>query len=387
MRRFLLLAIMLLVLAGCDVPAPPPEMPTPTPGSGNPEVAVYTTQVRATPDRGFTPVATGPGHIYFVRNERLWVVSPNGAGERQLSDLPVTGRPQPSPDSSEVAWIGGNDLYIMALSSGEVRKVFSGPIAEKQRIGWSNDGSLLGIITYDLDTIGVERAWAVPAKGDGEVLLLTDLDEGSGDLEATYERVIEWSGDGHWVVIGGPNNPLVLRRWPLSTGREGDIREISGGEPDWSPDSKTLLYTETLGGAVLIYGVLQNEATPFRNEKQLVGTGMGDFGQGPGPLWSPASVGADSDLLVYRSRSVNGEPTVAVRTRGGEDLSSLPNLTNNPAWSPSGDKLVVETGTMQSNPLGPKWMATGLAIAYISLDGEHYLEPLVEDGTWPVWGR
>jgi Tol biopolymer transport system component len=173
----------------------------------------------------------------------------------------------------------------------------------------------------------------------------------------------------------------------LVTGHDGDIREIAGGEPDWSPDSRTLLYTETLGGAVLIYGVLENEATPFRNEKQLVGTGMGNYGQGPGPLWSPASVGADSDLLIYRSRSLVGEPNVAIRTRGGEDLSALPDLTNNASWSPTGDKLVVETGTMQSNPLGPKWQATGLAVALISLDGEHVMVPLVKDGQWPVWGR
>ena len=386
MRRVLWVLVGLLLLAGCDVPKPPPELPTPSPGSSNPEEAVYNTPVRATPDRGFTPIAGGPGHIYFVRGGHLWAIEPDGSGERQMSKLPATGGPQPSPDGRSVAWIGGNDLYVMPASGGEARKLYSGPLAEKQRIGWSHDGTLVGIIVYDLSTVGVEKAWAVPVEG-GERLLIADLVEGAGQLGASYERTVEWSADGKWVVAGGPNNPFFLRRWPLVTGHEGDVREIAGGEPDWSPDSKSLLYTESLNGAVLIYGVLQSEATPFRNEKQLVGTGLGEYGQGPGPLWSPASVGSDSDLLVYRSRSLSGEPNVAVRTRGGRDLSSLPNLTNNAAWSPSGDKLVVETGTMQSDPLGPKWKPTGLAIAQVSLAGEHTLTPLVKDGQWPAWGR
>jgi Tol biopolymer transport system component len=285
-----------------------------------------------------------------------------------------------------VAWIGGNDLYVMPSGGGEARKIYSGPLATGQRIGWSHDGTLVGVVTYDLDTVGAEKAWAVPVDG-GEPVLITDLRGGTGDRGASYERTVEWSPDGKWVVAGGPNNPFYLRRWPLSTAREGDIREIAGGEPDWSPDSRTLLYTESLNGAVLIYGVLESEATPFRNEKQLVGTGLGEYGQGPGPRWSPASVGSDSDLLVYRSRSLSGEPNIAVRTRGGRDLATLPNLTNNAAWAPSGDKLVVETGTMESGPLGPRWKATGLAVAQINLAGEHTLTPLVKDGQWPAWGR
>jgi Tol biopolymer transport system component len=138
---------------------------------------------------------------------------------------------------------------------------------------------------------------------------------------------------------------------------------------------------------VLIYGVLEAEATPFRNEELLVGTGLGEYAQGPGPRWSPASVGADSDLLVYRTRTASGEPSVAVRTRGGRDLSSLQPNTNNPAWSPNGDSLVVETGTLAADPLGPKWTPNGLAIATISLSGEHTLRPLVDNASWPAWGK
>jgi Tol biopolymer transport system component len=187
--------------------------------------------------------------------------------------------------------------------------------------------------------------------------------------------------------VGAVNNPSRLLRWPLATGHDGDVTDIAGGEPDWSPDSRTLLYTETLDGAVLIYSVLDAKATPFRNEKLFVGTGMGQYAQGPGPLWSPASIGADSDLLVYRSRTLSGEPNVAVRSRGGRDYSSLPDLTNNPAWSPNGDSLVVETGVVRNGDLGLLWTPTGLAIATISLTGNHKLTPLVKDAQMPSWGK
>ncbi|MEO5951820.1 MAG: lipoprotein, partial [Chloroflexia bacterium] len=165
MRRVLFILLAIVVLAGCDVPKPPPELPTATPGSNNPEEATYATQVRATPDRGFTPVATGPGHIYFVRGERLWTVEPDGSGAKQLSDLPATGKPEVSPDSRSIAWIGGNDLYVMPSRGGEAKKIFSGSIADYQRLGWSTDGSLVGVFTYDLTTIGTEKAWAVPVAG------------------------------------------------------------------------------------------------------------------------------------------------------------------------------------------------------------------------------
>jgi Tol biopolymer transport system component len=393
MRRFspalLACGLVLLFLAACDVPTPPPELPTPTPGSANPENDLSRSQltpVRVAPDRGFTPVAGPPGHIYFVRDGHLWTVAPDGSGERQLSDLPVTEGPQPSPDGTMVAWVGNNDLYVMPSAGGDARKLYSGALTGKQRIGWSPDGKELGFFTFDLTTMGTENVWAIPVAG-GNPTLITTFTGSGGDNGPSYQRSVKWSPDSHWVAAGAANNPSRLLRWPLDPSQDGSQIDIAGGEPDWSPDSRTLLYTESLDGAVLIYGILDAGATPFRNEKLLVGTGLGQYAQGPGPLWSPASVGSDSDLLVYRSRSLSGEPSVAVRDRGGYDYPSLPNLTNNPAWSPSGDHLVVETGVVKQADLGLQWSPTGLAIAAISLTGNHTLTPLVKNAQMPSWGR
>src|SRR4051812_15682451 len=102
MRRFLVaFSICLLCvvsLIGCEVPTPPPELPTATPGSQNPESPLSRfalTPIIPTPEKGFVPLNLSDGFIYFVRDIGLWRIAPDGTGEKQLSDLPVTNVPQP----------------------------------------------------------------------------------------------------------------------------------------------------------------------------------------------------------------------------------------------------------------------------------------------------
>jgi Tol biopolymer transport system component len=394
MMRFIMLCLacvlMSVLASGCDVPAPPPELPTATPGSQNPESEqsrFNLTPVRIAPDRGYTPLAAPPGSIYFVRASHLWRISPDGSGERELSGLPVSGPPQLSPDGKMVAFISERDVYVIPSGGGTPRKIASGEMADRQRLGWSHDGASVGYITFDLATVGNVQAWAAPIAG-GEPILLATMSGGSVARGPAYERQVQWSPDGKWVLVSGVNNPMRLLRWPLSSGREGDVRDIPGGEPDWSPDSRTILYTESLAGALLTYDVLESKSTAFLNEQQADGTGLGEYAQGPGPRWSPASVGVDSDLFAYRSRSQeDGAPRVSIRRRGGRDLAPMPSFTNNPSWSPGGDQLVVETGYLKDNPLGRSWEATGLSIARVSIEGEHSVIPLTKDARWPTWGK
>jgi hypothetical protein len=167
------------------------------------------------------------------------------------------------------------------------------------------------------------------------------------------------------------------------------VRDITGGEIDWTPDSRQILYTEALNGALGIYEVLgEEEGTPFRNEQALVGTGLGEYAFGPRARWSPASSGADSDPIAYWSRTAEGEPRVAIRLRSNLELPPLDPLTGNPTWSPSGTRLVVETGRMEEAPLGRRWAPKGLAIADVDFDGgPHTTTPLTSDARWPAWGK
>jgi Tol biopolymer transport system component len=387
-RSVLLLLVCLGLLAGCGVPTPPPELPTATPGSENPESPLYTalTPVRPTPQQEFVPLDVPAGHIYFARDTGLWRVEPDGSGERQLANLPLTNAPRPSPDGSMVAFTSGKEVYVVASEGGTPRKLASAQLAQPQRLGWSPDGSLLGYLSLDLAIAGNTDAWAVPATG-GEPSLIATLTRGASGLGPAYEPGVQWSPDRHWVAVAGVNNPFLVLRWPLSAGNLNDRREVPGGEPDWSPDSQAIIYSETLNGALVVFMVRDSGATPFRNETQLVGTRLGEYAQGPGPLWSPASPGGDSDVIAYRSKAASGEPRVSLRRRGGRELEPLPGNTNNPSWSPQGDKLVVETGHVKEDALGLRWVPDGLAIASISMDGPHTVTPLVKDGRWPVWGK
>jgi len=378
---------LLLAVYGCDVPKPPPELPTPVPGSSqNPEGDQARTPVRPTIARGFTPLPAGPGRIYFVRDSGLWRISPNGGEAIQLSSMQVDSRPQPSPDGKWVAFISGRDLYVIPSEGGEARKLASGDMAAPQRLGWDSESALVGYITYNQSTRGQEDAWAEPIAG-GDPLLITTLDYGAQARGPTYEHSVQWSPDDKWVTVAGLNNPFRLLRWPLSTGRADDVRDIPGGEPDWSPDSRTILFTESLNGSLSIYDVLKSSAERFVNELQRVGTGLGEYSNGPRPRLSPASAGGDSDPLAYCSLTTDGRPRVAIRRRGSRELSPLDDLTNNPSWAPSGDRLVVETGHLEDDALGDRWVPTGLAIADFSPDGEHTMSSLTDDGRWAVWGK
>jgi hypothetical protein len=95
----------------------------------------------------------------------------------------------------------------------------------------------------------------------------------------------------------------------------------------------------------------------------------------------------DSDLIAYRSSSPEGEPRVSIRQRWGKELAPLPLPSNNPSWSPGGDRLVVETGHLEAGTFGQKWAPDGLAITRINLSGEHTMTPLVKDAWWPAWSK
>lgn len=381
--------LFVVVLVGCDVPTPPPELPTPTPGSGNPENAMSRmalTPFALTPVKPFAPLDAPPGHIYFVRDGHPWRINPDGSGEIQLADFTVNSPPQPSPDGSFVALVSDKDLYVVPSGGGTPQKLATGEMAEDQRLGWTPDGKMVGYVTLDPATAGNEQAWAASIKG-GDPVAITTINQAVSGIGPEYQRAVLWSHDGDWVLVAGANNPMRLLHWSLSNQSPGDGRDIPGGEPDWSPDGRWILYAATLSGGLAIYDVLGSEATPFRNELALVGTRLGEYGQGPGAQWSPASNGGDGDVLAYRSRSSSGDPQVALRQRNGVELDPVPSPSNNPSWSPGGGQLVVETGYLKQDTLGLRWVGDGLSTVKLNLQGKQTVTPLTRNAQWPVWGK
>jgi Tol biopolymer transport system component len=366
MKRLLPCLFVLLALSACDVPAPPPELGTPTPP----------TMRRVTPSPAPPTPTTPPdggGRIWFVRGGTLWEAGPNGENPAQRSPRPVTALPVPAPDGRRVAFTSDAGLIVFDAATGTDRVVATGSLAADQRVGWSPDGQRLAYFTLNPETAGEEQVWAVAVDGTTPPARMATITVPGYRGGASFERVAGWSPDGRRFLASGLYGPIQVT--PLSSSA-GDPFTVNGGEPDWSPDSRYILYTETLNGALAIDDVV-GDATPFVNEKREVGTRLGEHAQGPGPRFSP-----DGTLVLYRSRMTDGTPAVAVRDLSGNEGLYLPG--NNPAWSPDGEWIVYETGVLRQTDLGLAWQATGLA--KVRIDGSNMAQ-ILQEASLPAWGR
>jgi Tol biopolymer transport system component len=366
--RLLLWGAPTLLLAACDVPAPPLEMraPTPTPASRNPAA----TRTPAPPTA--TTLPSGGGRIWFVRAGTLWAAGPDGENPAPRSARPIAGVPVPAPDGRRVAFLSGQEVVVMDATAGTERVVAAGLLANRQRLAWSPDGTQIAYFAQG-DPPGLEQVFAVAA-GGGAPQELARFSERGYRAGPTFERVAAWSPDGRRFAVSGVYGPIRVQ--PLA-GSAGAPFTVNGGEPDWGPNSRYLLYTESLNGGLAVFDAAGAAATPFANEKREVGTRLGEYAQGPGPRFAP-----DGGRILYRSRTSDGSPAVAVRTIGGVEELFLPG--NNPAWSPDGAWIVFETGVLRETDLGRAWQATGLA--KVRPDGSD-LAQILQDGSLPAWGR
>lgn len=370
-RPLVLLGLVLVTgaLAGCDVPRPPVEQLTPVVGSA--------TRTPPRPAAGPPPTPaplTRPptGRLWFLREGRVWTCAPDGSGLRAASTSPATSPPVPAPDGRRIAFLSARRLMLLDATSGQETVLATDDMAPAQRPTWSPTGRLLSYFTEDSAQYGREIVWAVPADG-GPPQRLTTLDLGGYRRGPSFERVARWAGDMRRVAVSDPMGPI--RILPLDV-TAGDPKTVNGGEPDWSTDNRTLLYTETLNGALALSDVVTDDFQPYRNERRRDGTRLGEFAQAPFPRFN-----ADASLILYRAQGEDGSPTVAVRARAdGAELLQVPG--NNAAWAPDGQWIIYETGVLTPTATGPAWAPQ--ALARVRADGSG-LTAALPAGTWPAW--
>jgi Tol biopolymer transport system component len=368
-KLWLLMVGGLILVAGCDVPSPPPELRAPT-----------TTPARRADQLTVTPVpptatepANGGGTIWFVRQGTLWQAGPDGANPLQRSTRPIHSAPAPAPDGRQVAFLSGQDVVVYDVARGAERVVATGNLPTPQRLAWSPDSAQLAYFVLG-DTPGEERVEAVTLDGIAAPRTMATIMVRGYRTGPSFERVACWEPDGRRFAYSGLYGPIQVQ--PLSA-TAGDPFTVNGGEPDWAPNNRYLLYTETLNGALAVFDAVGVAATPFVNEKREVGTRLGEYAQGPGARYAP-----DGSQMVYRSRTGDGSPAVAARDTTGVESLFLPG--NNPAWSPDGGWIVFETGGLTQQALGAAWQATG--IAKVRPDGSEMAQ-ILQDGSLPAWGR
>jgi len=371
LHHVLLGLFVLLFVVACDVPKPPPEQLTPAIGSVTRTPLFASDGPTPTPE----PLTLPPtGRLWFVRGGRVWTAAPDGSGVRAVSTSPATAPPAPAPDGAHVAFLSDRKLLLLDSATGAETTLAEGTMATRQQPTWSPDGRQIGYFTLDTAVMGTEIAWAVPPAG-GPPVVLTRVSGHDGSLGPSFQRSITWAGDMRRVAVSGPEGPIQVL--PLDS--TANPLTVFGGDPDWSPDFRTLLLAETLTGALVLHDTVSDDRQPYRNEKTRDGTRLNDeAAEGPLPRFN-----GSGSLILYRAQSDDKSPAVGVRARDGSEFLFLPSA-DHATWAPDGQWIVYETGGLVAGRTFPTWQPNG--ITRIRADGSGQAAVLPAAAA-PAWSR
>jgi Tol biopolymer transport system component len=291
-----------------------------------------------TPARSAFPGSNGA--IAFRQRSRIWILHPDGTREK----LPgkESSYPAWSPDGSRIAYTqflrSGSEIWTMRADGSDRTQVTDSRFAEFAP-AWSPDGSRLVFSTdrgrgadIDLFTISSTAPFGRPTA-------LTDTPE--DELNPV------WSPDGTRIAFDvsfcPPSGPCGARLAvvdadgsgysPLTSQTDGR-RDV---EPDWSPDSTTLLFSSDRHASVAmsddfdVYSVPASGGSPTR-----ITTGAGET-TNASPAWSP-----DGTRFVYEHANAPfGHTSLRTALSDGSSivrLGAVPGSANfllvRPDWQP-----------------------------------------------------
>jgi TolB protein len=165
----------------------------------------------------------------------IWVMNPDGTDPTQLTSSPETDVfPAWSPDGTKIAFSRSTGIFVMNADGSDQHEV----IASGSQPSWSPDGSRL---TY---TTG-GQVWTADADGSNPSRLLVPPESGFFAVECCPD----WSPDGVEIAFGGNcENPCVPSPTLAVVKPDGmGYRNLADGQPfDWSPNSRFVLYADTL---------------------------------------------------------------------------------------------------------------------------------------------
>lgn len=278
------------------------------------------------------------------RSGALFLVNPDGTGERQVTHPPAgfidaqSGPPSFAPDGSKLVFTRsarrGNDaLWTVDLRGGGERRLIPDRTSVYDHGVYSPDGRLIAFARSQ----GPPRrsrlrvSLNVMAASGGRVRRLVDLGR-EGDLGR-----IAWAPDGNRIVYEvasaagrGAHALFVIASRGGRAHRIGPWRRSEFNSLDWSPDGRRLLIQltplgRTFGGD---YYTLRPDGTAMHRLTHFGGTATTGAA-----AWSP-----DGTSIVFANAGVGGNDDIYVMQADGGAIAPVtrtPTWESAPAWGPA----------------------------------------------------
>jgi Tol biopolymer transport system component/C-terminal processing protease CtpA/Prc len=292
--------------------------------------------------------------IAFVSSGDIWVV-PAAGGDAHLlvSHEADESRPLYAPDGTRLAFVsdrdGYDDIYVLTLATGEVRRLTWGDGAEELD-AWSPDGRWIWFADGRGDPDGKADVWRVAAEGGTPMRVLADR------FAPEFHAAV--SPDGRTVAIAavagmaqsqwwrhGHAHIDESEIWLASPGDPPTYRKLSASgsknvSPMWSADGSTVVYVSDRSGAENLWsqpaaGGDARALTDFRDGRLLFPTVSADG----------RTVAFERDFGIWRTTLPDGRAErVAVTLDGAPQRTGVQHLSltsgfGELALSPDGKKV------------------------------------------------
>ena len=202
---------------------------------------------------------TPDGHVVFTSNvgggNRLWLMNADGTGQKPLTDAgDLAGEAQVSPDGRYIFFTSRRSMtrqvWRMDIDGSHQKQLTEG--AGVPHFSLTPDG---GWVIYNLWTPGI---WKVSVEGGAPIKVSDAIARGpavspDGKLLAYYDEDEHTKRKRLVVVSFGDGAPLKTLDVPVTASE--DVWR-------WSPDSRALIYTDTLGSVSNLWRLPLDGARP-----------------------------------------------------------------------------------------------------------------------------
>ena len=272
---------------------------------------LFVLSLLAAPTHARAALPGSNGDIAFTRNNRVWIVRPDG----QQVNLGAGHHPAYSPDGTRIAFVrypGRRRAHIWTMAAdGTDRTAVTAGQHWDSAPSWSPDGSRIvfsrggGGRPADVYTVDVTSSFNEPVA-----------------VTSTFgnEFDTEWSPDGTRIAFGVSicDEGCDLHIGVVDVdGRNYTLLTPKGAvdvDPNWSPDSSTLLFaSDRQGGGSGDYDIFTIPAAGGAPTRITAAPGAAAHRE---PIWSP-----DGTRISYVRQSAGG--AVTIRTANPDGSSPM----------------------------------------------------------------